>query len=52
MLLVGYKTATNVRIVIGVKDDLLPSDTELIKQREDSIQTIMVSVKDAHSTSF
>jgi hypothetical protein len=41
----GYKTSTNVRIVIGVKDDLLPSDTELIKQREDSIQTMMVSAK-------
>ena len=43
----GYRTNTKVKIIVSVKDDILPSKPELQKARDDYIESAMVQI---HST--
>ena len=39
---IGYKTNTGIKIIVGVKNNILPSDTELCKSRDETIQYFLV----------
>lgn len=40
----GYKTNTGIKIVVGVKNNILPSDTELCKSRDETIQYFLTKI--------
>ena len=45
IMLLGFTTNTNLKIIIAIEDDILPNEVQLQKSKDEEVRVVLVSLQ-------